>query len=360
MTRHSASFDLLRLIAALMVVFSHQFPLNGYQEPHIPFYGTFGGLGVIIFFALSGYLNCQSVFRSRSASTFLFNRALRISPGVFICSIFCIVLGAFVTTSSMTEYFTSTMGNSLPLPATVVFLIKNTFPIHRIGTDLPGVFADNHFKTIVNGSLWTLPYEAKSYLLLALGAVIVRFNQSTAIRAYAVIFCCLALSGFFFSVDALLEKERLLKFLVLFSTGAFIALVENRFGSRIAIAVSILIPLSFAASSNFSVAFVTGITCPVVLIGMIRSLPKIITPKIDISYGVYIYSFPIQQTLSRFELNWYTNFAIVLAATITLGVLSAVLVERPALRLRRSSSPRDASRPAISDIPTPAMQAEAR
>lgn len=358
MTRHSASFDLLRLIAALMVVCSHQFPLNGYLEPRIPYYGTIGGLGVIIFFSLSGYLNCQSIFRSRSASTFLINRALRISPGVFVCSIFCIVLCAFVTTSSMTEYFTSAMGRSLP--ATVVFVFKNTFPIHRIGTDLPGVFTDNHFKTIVNGSLWTLPYEAKSYLLLALGAVIVRFNQSVAIRAYAVIFCCLALSGFFFSLDALLGKEILLRFLIVFSTGVFIALVENKFGSRAAIAVSVLIPLSFAASSNFFVAFLTGITCPVLLIGMMKSIPKIMTPKIDISYGVYIYSFPIQQVVSQFEISWYANFAIVIVATITLGILSAILVERPALRLRRSSSPRDASRSAVPEISTPAIQAEAR
>lgn len=330
--KRSESFDLLRLVAAMMVLCSHQFPLNGLHEPQVPYFDTFGGVGVMIFFSLSGYLNCQSIFRSKSGRTFIFNRALRIVPGLFVCSILCIMLGAAVTTYSLTDYLTSFNQGSYSLPATLMFLIKNTFPIYRVSFDLPGVFLDNHFKGAINGSLWTLPYEVKCYLLLALAVVILKFNNIITLRALTTAIICLVMVGFFVSLDKILLREWTLKFLIVFSMGAAVALVEDKYGPRAALTFGLVVPLAFILSSNFRIAALTGIAVPILLTGWIANLPKFMAPKLDISYGVYIYAFPVQQYVSTLDLNWYLNLVIVLVITTVLGILSAILVERPALR----------------------------
>ena len=50
------SLDLLRLVAAWLVLYSHQYALMGLPEPLFLGLNTFGGAGVAIFFFLSGSL----------------------------------------------------------------------------------------------------------------------------------------------------------------------------------------------------------------------------------------------------------------------------------------------------------------
>lgn len=339
--KRSESFDLLRLVAAMMVLCSHQFPLNGFREPHVPYFGTFGGVGVMIFFSLSGYLNCQSIFRSRSAQAFLFNRFLRIIPGAFVCAILCICLGAVVTTSSLAEYLTHPYKPSSSIPSTLMYLIRNGFPVHQVTYQLPNVFADNIYKSAVNGSLWTLPYEVKCYLLLALAVVVIKFNKSIALKALTSAAVGVALIGFFISLDTTLLSEWMLIFLIVFGMGSAVALVEEKGGRRAAVLFGLVVPLAFIVSSNFRIAALTGITVPILLTGWVTSLPKFMAPRLDISYGVYIYAFPVQQCVSTLDLNWYLNLIIVLVITTVLGILSAVLVERPALRWKLKSTRRE-------------------
>jgi peptidoglycan/LPS O-acetylase OafA/YrhL len=54
--RDSNSLDFLRLIAAVLVLYSHQFALLGSTDPSFFGWTTFGGAGVTIFFFLSGML----------------------------------------------------------------------------------------------------------------------------------------------------------------------------------------------------------------------------------------------------------------------------------------------------------------
>lgn len=334
----SANFDLLRLIAALMVLCSHQFALNGFPEPYLPYFGSWGSFGVMIFFALSGYLNGKSIFRTRSARTFIYNRALRIIPGLIACSIFCIILGAFVTTYSLDEYLIPDLHRPLSAPAPLLFLLKNSFPVYRMGTDLPGVFLSNHFPKNVNGSLWTLPYEVKCYLILAALSAIAKFNKTFSVRALLGFFFGISAIGFLFSLDNHFVEERLIKFIVVFAMGVCAALVEIKIGKSRALAFGVIVPVLLALSSNPMFAALTCVTVGILAFNRLP-LPSFIMPKIDISYGIYIYAFPVQQYVSTLNLNWYLNFGIVLLATIALGLLSAVLVERPALRWKIRSLP---------------------
>ena len=51
----SNNFDALRLLAALLVIWSHQFAVMGLPVPQL-LHNEPGALGVVIFFAISGYL----------------------------------------------------------------------------------------------------------------------------------------------------------------------------------------------------------------------------------------------------------------------------------------------------------------
>ncbi len=169
-------FDLLRLIAATLVIYSHSYPLLGITPPDIvtrilPF--TNGGtLGVWIFFIISGYLNTKSI-KNNNAFAFLINRSLRIFPGLVVALLFSIfVIGPLCTNLPMSDYFIN--------HKTWQYIHQNLFLSPNY--ILPGVFDGNRFKSVVNGSIWTLPTEALLYLTLPLIVKIFPDYQHTSAR----------------------------------------------------------------------------------------------------------------------------------------------------------------------------------
>ena len=97
MNQRAGNFDLMRLVAASLVFWSHQYSITGFKEPVVPWVGSLGGFAVYVFFAISGYLNSQSVVRSRSSAQFLISRAFRVYPALIVCVVLCVVMGAFVS-----------------------------------------------------------------------------------------------------------------------------------------------------------------------------------------------------------------------------------------------------------------------
>ncbi|MGJ7519669.1 acyltransferase family protein [Variovorax sp. LT1P1] len=79
------NFDGLRLIASLMVLVSHQFVLSGRSEPLAIGRFTYGTLGVLVFFSLSGYLIAGSWLRDPHLFSFTKKRLLRIWPALAVC-----------------------------------------------------------------------------------------------------------------------------------------------------------------------------------------------------------------------------------------------------------------------------------
>lgn len=110
-TERNNRFDTLRLFAALLVLWSHAFPLGGRPElePLARYTGldTLGGLGVAIFFVLSGYLLVLSWERNPNVWAFTRNRAVRIYPAlVALCVLSVMVLGPLLTRLTQAEYWT--------------------------------------------------------------------------------------------------------------------------------------------------------------------------------------------------------------------------------------------------------------
>ncbi|MET0969007.1 MAG: acyltransferase [Tardiphaga sp.] len=318
-SHRTGSFDLVRLIAALMVLWSHQFDLMKLPEP--PFLGTTASeIGVFIFFAISGYLNTGSLLRGASWWHFLIRRARRIFPALVGLAVFCVLLGVALTTVGGATFWAKVPD----------FVWRNSTILFGIRYTLPGVFEANPFPGAMNGSLWTLPHEIKLYIYLAIIAVAVRYRPDWLLGVLAAV-----LVGFmiWFHVTTKNPVEAYFqKFAVLFITGAVLALLERRFGGWPAIAALAVIAL-VSGLTTATVGWLPAMALAFVMLGKLDT-PSWLQPPLDISYGVYLYAFPLQQAGVLLGMAFWPSLALSVATTTVMALLSAVLIEQPALQRR--------------------------
>ena len=121
-----------------------------------------GPLGSIVrailpmFFALSGFLVCGSLFRSKSLVVFAMHRVLRLVPALAVeILLSAFLLGPLLTAWPLQAYFSG-----------AEFWTYFLNIVGEIHFQLPGLFLDNPFSGIVNRSLWTIPSELRCYLVL--------------------------------------------------------------------------------------------------------------------------------------------------------------------------------------------------
>jgi peptidoglycan/LPS O-acetylase OafA/YrhL len=344
-TGRDNNFDVLRLLAATLVLLSHAFPLTGRDEPFENLSGeTLGGLGVAVFFAMSGFLVTKSWVGDPDLRRFARKRALRILPGLAVAALVtAVVIGPLVTTVPVGSYLTD--------PAVLLYVVATGLLTGSSGR-LPGVFESNPEAAIVNGSLWTLPIEAVAYVGVAAAGLL---GLLAARRPVAAIFLSLVAGTLILDavVDgpfqdhgpAVLALYYTLRFGAYFAAGALLFLHRDRVELRGRVVVLLLAAwvVSWATPYAFAVA---AVALPYAVLYAaftpVRGL-RALTRFGDVSYGTYIYAFPIQQSLvAAFgqDLGPAGLFALALPLTWLAGLVSWRLVEQPALRLKRRP-PRD-------------------
>lgn len=323
------ALNLLRLILATAVIVSHSRPLGGFgaDDPYIG-HIKLGTIAVAGFFAVSGYLVSGSRLR-QPASHFLVRRFARIYPGYWLClavTVFGLsaLLGAKHGGWSLGEAagsFLSGLG-LIGWPGTV-------------GATLTGLPVD----TTLNGSLWTLPYEMFCYLALAGGLSLLFVRRR--LRFWSL---------FGVAVLTLLGVAKglgdggtsgLLLLVGFFTAGVAMNAWQDRIelSHRLALLAAVITALSFLSTptllfSALPFAYLClwfGATCPARLKG--------IGATNDISYGVYLYGWPVQQTLTAYGVaaaGYLAYTAAALALVVPLAWMSWLLVERPANRFAKS------------------------
>ncbi len=327
----SNAFDLLRLAAALTVFWGHQYALSGMPlqlPPHSP---DPLQLALFTFFAISGYLNTTSLLRSRDPRTFLVSRALRIYPALIVCTLFMVSLGAVVTTMPIADYVSSE-----PVAS---FALRNFTLLGGVALRLPGVFMQSAYPGAINGSLWTLPYEVYLYLLLACALPLTAYNSRVIWSALGIATIGAVgftlLGGVHFKILPGVRVNYLMSFGMAFFVGGVIAVCKGSPKKRLATyaVIGSLAPLALAVGQTVLAYSIAGAMIAV-LIGKLR-LPGWMNPRRDLSYGIYIYAFPVQQLVVSLRLNaFWLSFASALALTLVLAVLSHMLIEAPALALK--------------------------
>jgi peptidoglycan/LPS O-acetylase OafA/YrhL len=333
------NFNLIRIIAALAVLGSHSFALStgsGDAEPLRKLLGmSMGTIAVDVFFVTSGFLVTSSLLSRKSTIEFIWARVLRIFPALALMLLLTVfVLGVFFTTLPASAY--------LSLPETYFYLVKNTTLITGVAYFLPGVFDDNPYKSAVNGSLWTMPYEIRLYAILAIIWSILRIAKKTRSNAFQTsIIVFSVLSGIYLFAEHFIfnSESRSARLAFMFFSGSvFYILREQVFISHRAFWLSVVL-IAVATFNNQLFAAVYFLTITYILFylayipsGFIRAYNRLG----DYSYGVYIYAFPVQQTVAALVPGVSVRQMLLLSATATivLAILSWHLLERRCLGLK--------------------------
>ena len=330
------NFDLVRLVCAISVLFSHQFALAGFKEPNLVIH-SLGGMAVLVFFTLSGFLVAASWERDPRLLPFAARRLLRLWPGmamVILLSTF--FLGPFVSDLSLREYFKHPF---------VLLYLQNLY-FHPFGA-LPMEFRGSALPSAVNGSLWTIPLEVMCYVLLGTigvcGALKRRVALSVAVLLAVALYCGWQVRGERW-VAALSLRTELLYLIEfgLFFLGGVVLQMWWKDLCRVGLRWPIVAGLAAFAIAWYFGRPVLAVWCslPIVTLALAHARTKFASQlkRIgDLSYGTYLYAFPIQQ-LVMWEMDgrgtWLLGLMISLVVTLTLAWLSWNAVEKPFLRLK--------------------------
>ena len=333
MQRDENNFDFLRFFAASAVVLGHCYWLSGQGavEPVRLFTGSMdtADIAVNLFFVMSGFLIAASWIHSRSSLDFAGKRALRIFPALAVSTLFtAVIVGPLATELSLSEYL---------LNSQTVRYLSNIALFTQF--HLPGVFTANPFPDTVNGSVWTLPYEALMYTMLLMLGLLKLFGR-VAVVAVPI---GLMFIHFHLAPNLGLESDILRKVTRLgmfFFIGSALYLYRNVLPWNWKIAV-VLLTLSLIGARTEWWFLVHVLTLPYLTI----YLAHLRIPRLsrfgrygDLSYGIYIFSFPVQQLLMHWldpHISLPAFMAISLVASIAIAALSWHLIESPALRLKR-------------------------
>jgi peptidoglycan/LPS O-acetylase OafA/YrhL len=329
----------LRLAAAALVVISHTFPLGGLgTEPLIAVTGqeTLGGIAVAAFFVLSGFLVTRSVVRSPGTGRFLRRRALRILPGYWVCLV--VTAFGFGALFWWREY--GTLSGFVGQPDGPFRYLERNWLVRIRQWDLDGL-GDLPHPNALNGSLWTLLDEVRCYVVLAgLAALgVIRKGRSPVL---------LAMTGFWWMATVVpvpfdtgpwfqLKDRMLAVHALAFFLGALAYVYADRIPlSRGGAAVAAAALVVAFATHTYDLAGIFPLAYLVVFAAVEAPFTRVNTTT-DISYGVYIYAFPVQQSLAAFGVasaGIIPFLALALTFTGVLALLSWKLVEKPMMRLR--------------------------
>ena len=341
------NFDILRLLASSFVIITHSYALSGNGETDFLSYyskGTisFSHLGVAIFFVISGYLILNSAIFSCSAKSYFWKRLLRILPGLLVVllgSVF--ILGPILTSKSAYSYFMN------------IETYKHfyTISIYNIGhLNLPGVFSENH-NSAVNGSLWTLQYEFTCYLLVAFLVFIIKSEKiKLTYLVYFLFFLFISarfLLGdryFWFNYSSPylfnLNIMYLTEWFIYFTAGMVLYFIKDKFNYFNWLTILLLglfiILVSFNYLSFARLALYFLVPVVVYYFAFLVKSIQIPTQIGDISYGMYIYAFPIQQTILNFYPSIKVEYLIFVSiiCTIPFAFLSWHFIEKRALKFK--------------------------
>lgn len=324
---HSSGFDYLRIGLSVSVIAWHTvivcYGAGAEDRYWVGPLRPFLYFMLPSFFALSGFLVSASLFRN-SVPSFLTFRALRIFPALF-CEVVisALIIGPSLTTLSLRDYFLD--------PKLHAYFFN---AVGRIRYHLPGLFLDNPFPESVNLQLWTVPYELECYVILTAMAI---FGIMRSPRLFTAAFFMLVvmLSAYAWISPPIVDGGPPARLCVLsFLAGVLLYVWRDRVlfsGSLAASAVALLGALSTISGLEYLAAVPTAYLT--VWLGL--QDPRRLFGSADYSYGMYIYGFPIQQTIAHLLPQyriWYVNLFLSLIATGFAAYLSWTIVESKMLK----------------------------
>ncbi len=305
---------------------------------------SFGELGMDGFFVISGYLITKSFVTRHSIADYLARRVVRIYPAYIVNFLLC------------TFALAPCVGAQVHVWAPRFLADQAWAMLHLEGPNVAGAFAGLP-KPALNGSVWSIGYEFRCYLLtVALGCLGAYSKRGRFVMLAAVAACLLLTAGSVLT-DVHWHREAelgrplyLVRLSGIYGVGALYYLFRD--------AVPITTRGALVAAPLLAACMFSRILAPPgwAIFGgylifwfafRLRVLElSILDNKADISYGLYLYAWPVQNlTISLLRsIDPWRLCAITLAVSSLLGLASWIFIEKPAMRRVARSRPPDASR----------------
>lgn len=335
------ALDLLRVLLALSVIIAHSKLLGGYGK--VDFLSTitkeqtnFADFGILGFFGLSGYLITSSYNNSKSNYSFISHRIIRIFPAYWVCLIitaFCLAPAiAYMQAQNLNDF------NFLKEQGSLYYFFNNFFlKINQWSVN--NVLDSAYYNGSLNGSLWSLFPELLCYILVLFLGIFSILKSNKWLLLIIGFYLCIIYAindvfGFKYGPTILILTPNL-KLFCTFICGSIIysykQILLSNTKSQIAFCILSVFLLKFGGF---------GIIAPFAIPFCLITIFSLFSFKLkyDISYGMYIYSFPIQQLVSSYfkhDIPFLYFTIICVAITAVFAFLSCLFIEKPASKLKK-------------------------
>lgn len=339
----------LRWFLAFAVIFSHAGPLGDFYGGHdlgVQWSNeqSFGGVAVAGFFAISGFLITKSRMGRSSIFRYFWRRAVRIFPAFWAALLgTAFILGPVAwrkEKGTLSGYFSATVESPLTYFSDNMWLRFYQKNIAGMGADLP-LGHKGGFDW--NGSAWTLIYEFKGYFIIGILGLfgILFYKRIVALLVGFMVVLNTMLWGNFGQTDYLAPLFRNyfnIMMLTPFFFGMLLAIYADKvvIDDRLAMAAAGVAFYTYFIGSGWNLY---GQFAYIYLLFWIAvRLPLIHWEKHgDLSYGIYIYAWPIMQFSAYFGLYKYGWLAYHVTIVIVVHVLAYIswhILEKRALALK--------------------------
>ena len=313
------NFDLIRLILSSTVFLVHASVLSQKEELSIITKILSSEVAVNAFFVISGFLVTFSFCNAASSKDYFQKRIRRIYPAYVFVIIISALVGFFLTDLPFKNYV------SLDL---IKYIVANLSFLNIIQPALPGVFGNNSMPA-VNGALWTIRFEVLFYTIIPVFSyLLIRFNKK--FMAFAVVPAIIltvhvsalyaeTIQGSPLSMLLKITPEIFLYFICGSLLFHFYNELEDRFTLLFIISVFFYI---ISEISGFSNGIPLCISIIVIYLACRFRYLGNWGKYGDFSYGIYIWHFPVIQTLISFKVFDKNPYYALLLASLLIFILA--------------------------------------
>ena len=332
------SLTMMRHALAALVAISHALAVAFGWQPRFhddPVLGPtyLGDLAVDGFFVVSGFLVTMSYLRLGSIGRYLWHRSVRILPAFWVCLLLTALMVAPVIAGLEGRAPTSVFPESFGyLSANAALLIRDY--------GVAGLPTGTHTPGVVNGALWTLFYEFLCYL----GVIVLGVATALTRRRHLVL---LAIAGLWMldlatlaGADLPADQMRRLALMFLLGVAGHVYAERVRVHGSWAVLSLLVLAVALAWLPDYRAL---GAPAFAYLVGwaMVR-VPLTWNPRTDLSYGLYIWHWPVVVVLTLAGATAFGQVVFVALTLVISGVvawLSWHVVEAPALARKSMAAP---------------------
>lgn len=330
-TRNNA-LNVWRLVLASGVILQHSWPLTG-RKIYPPIEQLLTQVWVDGFFVISGFLITASWVRNPRLREYFVARVLRIFPGLWVC----LIVVAFVIAPIGVAIQGGSPAKLLLSPAPIEYVLNNAV-LNVYHASIDGTPRNVPFPGVWDGVLWTLIFEFFCYIAIAIAGVAgLLKRRSPAPVVFAVFLVAAALASY--PIGAVENIAQMItRFALVFAAGALLHQFQDMVPARwslVALSAGIVVAAGLFVP-NYRVLAAIPLAYAVVVSGALIHNERL-RLRTDLSYGVYIYAWPMQQLLVICGLGFLHPLlftVVAAAATLPLAAMSWFLVEKRALSLK--------------------------